>query len=397
MPKYLGSKYSVSWMDRIASVDQAAWDMLAAPLKTPFLEWDWLHLMEASGSITPGTGWEPQHLTVWSGRRLVAAAPLYLKHHSAGEFVYDNAWADLATRLGIGYYPKLVGMSPVTPVAGYRFLIDPQADGQRLTDLMVREIDRFCRLNQISGCSFLFVDPAWRLRMAAYDFSGWLHQSYAWQNRDFRSFEDYLAIFNANQRHNIRRERRKVQDSGIRIEPISGDDIPRSFLPLMYRFYVRTNDRYGPWSCKYLSKTFFDALYDRYRHRLVLMTAYDQQNQGLPVAMSLLLIKGELLFGRYWGSFNTIDALHFDACYYRPIEWAISRGIQYFDPGVGSYHKLRRGFEAVPSFSLHKFYDPRLQLVLQSHINAINRLEHHQIDAMNAQLPFAKTTLKNYP
>ena len=391
MPQNVQSKYSVSWIDRIQDVDPAAWDALALPLKTPFLEWEWLSLMEDSGSIALETGWKPKHLTVWSGQRLVAAAPLYLKSHSSGEFVFDHAWADLAKRLGIRYYPKLVGMSPVTPVPGYRFLMDPQEDEDRLMNLMAIEMDGFCRLNRINACSFLFVDPQWQRHMSVYGFNGWLHQSYAWQNNGYRKFEDYLMEFNSNQRRNIRRECRKVRDLGVRIQPFFGNEITRSFLPLMYRFYVRTNEQYGPWSCKYLTKAFFEGLYERYRHRLLLMVAYHEKNQDVPIGMSLFLTKADLLFGRYWGSFDTVDLLHFNACYYSPIEWAIKNGIRYFDPGVGSHHKLRRGFKAVPNFSLHKFYDPRLQTVLRTHIDEINRLEQEQIDAMNAELPFAKT------
>ena len=119
------SDYSIVWSENIADVHQSAWDELALPLTTPFLEWEWLHQLEVSGSATAKTGWLPHHLTVWSQRNLVAAAPLYIKGHSAGEFVFDHAWADLASRLGIAYYPKLVGMSPFTPMRGYRFLVAP--------------------------------------------------------------------------------------------------------------------------------------------------------------------------------------------------------------------------------------------------------------------------------
>ena len=119
------SAYSISWVQKIADIDRDAWDALAKPLPTPFLEWDWLRLMERSGSTTAETGWLPYHLTVRRGSDLVAAAPMYIKGHSAGEFVFDHVWADVAARLGIEYYPKIVGMSPFTPMSGYRFLIAP--------------------------------------------------------------------------------------------------------------------------------------------------------------------------------------------------------------------------------------------------------------------------------
>lgn len=125
MVKQLKPRYSVAWINKIAEVPKLAWDALALPLKTPFFEWEWLSTLEASQSATAKTGWLPNHLTIWRDRTLIAAAPLYLKGHSYGEFVFDHQWADLAQRLGVDYYPKMLGMSPFTPADGYRFLIAP--------------------------------------------------------------------------------------------------------------------------------------------------------------------------------------------------------------------------------------------------------------------------------
>ena len=145
MHEQRASSYSISWITNISDVDRDAWDALAKPVSTPFLEWDWLRLMEISGSTTAKTGWLPHHLTVWSGQDLIAAAPMYIKGHSAGEFVFDHVWADVAGRLKIKYYPKLVGMSPFTPMCGYRFLFAASENESELTSLMVSEIDRLCR------------------------------------------------------------------------------------------------------------------------------------------------------------------------------------------------------------------------------------------------------------
>lgn len=387
------SNYSIKWAQNIADVDQSAWDELALPLTTPFLEWEWLHQMEVSGSVTAKTGWLPQHLTVWSERNLVAAAPLYIKGHSAGEFVFDHAWADLASRLGIAYYPKLVGMSPFTPMRGYRFLIAPAEDEVALTDVMLHEIDRFCQRFRLSGCSFLFVDPHWRAVINHPRFSSWMHQSYAWHNRSFKTFEDYLRCFNSNQRRNIRRERNAMQQQGICLQVTAGDTIPPTHIPVMYDYYVRTNEKFGPWGCKYLNSSFFDGLYRSYRHRMVLVSAYKgRQVKELPVGMSLLITKGNRLYGRYWGCSEPVKNLHFNACYYAPIEWAVSSGIERFDPGAGGPHKLRRGFTAVPNYSLHRFADPRLRKIMRAHIDEINRLEEQQIDALNQAIPFAESS-----
>jgi predicted N-acyltransferase len=384
------SSYVIAWQENLSNVDQTQWDALAIPLKTPFLEWDWLRQLEISGSLEAENGWLPYHLTVWSEKRLVAAAPLYIKGHSAGEFVFDHAWADLAGRLGIRYYPKMVGMSPFSPVVGYRFLIDSDEDEAQLTAIMVKEIDRLCLRNQISGCSLLFVDPDWHPTITRQGFNGWLHQSYAWKNQDFNNFDDYVAIFNSNQRRNIKRERKAIHEQGVQLKSFTGEEIPRHFFPLMYRYYARTNDQFGPWGCKYLTKSFFEGLYEHYRHRLLIMAAFKDTDAKMPVGMSFLLTKGDQLYGRYWGSAKWVNCLHFDACYYSPIEWAIRHGIRRFDPGAGSHHKLRRGFEAVPNYSLHRFYDPRLRQIMELNIDKINRLEQQHIDELNRELPFAE-------
>jgi predicted N-acyltransferase len=389
------SAYTLSWIQNIAEIHRDEWDALAKPLPTPFLEWDWLRLMERSGSTTAKNGWLPYHLTVRRGPDLVAAAPMYIKGHSAGEFVFDHVWADVATRLGIAYYPKIVGMSPFTPMSGYRFLIAPGEDAAGLTAAMLDAIDQLCRRHNLSGSSFLFVDPQWRDEILEMGYFGWQHQSYSWFNRGYETFDDYLALFNANQRRNIKRERRAMDKQGIVIKILTGDDIPRSHFDLMYRFYEHTNDKFGPWGCRYLTESFFEGLHDRFRHRLVFIAAYDSRAATLPVGMSMLVTKDKSLYGRYWGSTQKFDSLHFNACYYEPIEWAINHGIQRFDPGMGGAHKIRRGFTSLPSYSLHRFSDPRLLQIMQNHIDEINRLEQEQIDALNAELPFARRELEN--
>jgi hypothetical protein len=387
MVEQLKPRYSLAWINKLAEVPQAEWDALALPLKTPFLEWEWLNNMETSGSATAKAGWLPNHLTVWRDRTLIAAAPLYLKGHSYGEFVFDHQWADLSQRLGIQYYPKLLGMSPFTPAEGYRFLIAPNEDEDEITELMVEAIAHFCTRNRVSGCNFLYVDPQWRTVMERHGFVSWLHHSYIWQNQGYYTFDDYLGAFNANQRRNIKRERKSVEKAGLRLTVLTGDEIPKSLLSQMYDFYGDTCDKFGWWGSKYLTRRFFEQLYPRYCHRVALVVAYDEQGHR-PVAMSFCLTKGDQLYGRYWGCLEEFDSLHFDACYYTPIEWAIAHNIQTFDPGAGGRHKKRRGFPATPNHSLHRFYDSRLSQILNSYIGEVNRLEQQEIDAINLDLPF---------
>ncbi|PSB31092.1 GNAT family N-acetyltransferase [Chlorogloea sp. CCALA 695] len=386
--KSIQPSYNVAWINKIAEVPQAAWDALAMPLKTPFLEWEWLNNLESSGSAIPQAGWLPNHLTIWRDRQLIAAAPLYLKGHSYGEFIFDQQWAEVSRRIGVDYYPKLLGMSPFTPAEGYRFLIAPGEDEDEMTGLMVRAIDYFCDRQNISGCHFLYVDPEWKPVLERHGFTAWLHHSSIWQNQDFQNFDDYLTMFNANQRRNIKRERKAVEKQSLQLQVLTGDEIPKSLFPLMYSFYADTCDKFGGWGSKYLTKRFFEQLYTNYRHRVVFVAAYNQLDKRQPMGMSFCLTKGDRLYGRYWGSFQDIDCLHFDACYYTPIEWAIKQKIQTFDPGAGGRHKKRRGFPASPNHSMHRFYNRRLTQILLPYIKEVNAMEQQEIEEINQNLPF---------
>ncbi|MFM7470595.1 MAG: GNAT family N-acetyltransferase [Nodosilinea sp.] len=377
---------TIAWIHCIEDIAEAAWDALAQPLSTPFLEWSWLNNLERSGSISANTGWQPCHLTLWRGANLVAAAPMYLKGHSYGEFVFDHQWAELADRLGVTYYPKLLGMAPLTPVEGYQFLIAPDEDQAAITLALVQAIDRFCQHQGISSCHFLYVDPTWRDTMTQLGFSAWLHHSYIWQNQGFKDFEDYLAQFNANQRRNIKRERHSLVTAGLDLQVLRQEAISHSLCNLMYDYYADTCDKFGWWGSKYLNRQFFQRLHHNYRHRLVFFAAYGE-DRNLPVGMSFCVTKGDRLYGRYWGSQVELNHLHFNACYYTPIEWGIGHGIQIFDPGAGGRHKQRRGFPATPNHSLHRFYHPRLETLLKRYIVEVNEVEQKEIQTINASLP----------
>ncbi len=381
-------QYEVAWVNSLAQVSAEEWDAMATKLATPFLTWAWLRNMETSGSTTANTGWLPNHLIVHKDGQLVAAAPLYVKGHSYGEFVFDNQWAELSQRLGRDYYPKLLGMSPFTPAEGYRFLIHESEDETMLTKMMINVIDQFCVRNQLSGCNFLYVDPAWRSQLESLGFSIWQHHGYIWGNNNYKKFDDYLKSFNSNQRRNIKRERKSIVESGIHFKVWTGDEIPSHLFKRMYEFYADTCDKFGWWGSKYLTQAFFEHLDLIWRHRVVFFAAYTESDDHNPVGMSFCLRDGDRLYGRYWGSTVEVDSLHFEACYYQPIEWAIQNGIRQFDPGAGGRHKKRRGFPAVVNYSLHRFYDPQLSHILRNNIDRINAMEQQEIEAVNEDLPF---------
>jgi len=374
------------WHPRLAELPEDQWQALVGS-DLPFYGWRWLQALEASGSIVPRQGWQPCHLGLWRGERLVALAPLYLKGHSYGEFVFDQSFAQLAGQLDLRYYPKLVGMSPLSPVQGYRFHIAAHEDAAGLTALMLELIDDFCRDQRLLSCNFLYVNPAWRPLAEAAGCATWLNHQSQWTNPGHADFEAYLASFNANQRRNIRRERRSVAAAGLTVTPLAGQEIPPRLLQRMHGFYAQHCARWGAWGSKYLTEDFFELAAADLRDHLVLFSAH-RGDPCEPLAMSLCVHSGQALWGRYWGSEIDLDNLHFEVCYYAPIDWAISRGLRHFDPGAGGSHKRRRGFVAEPRTSLHRWYDPRFDAILRQWLPQANRELLAELEAINAELPF---------
>ena len=384
--------FTARWHRSIREIPEHHWKALAGEDVIPFYRWSWLEALEASGSVVPQQGWQPLHLAMWRDDNPVAVAPLYLKAHSYGEFVFDQSFARLASDLGLRYYPKLLGMSPVSPVLGYRFYVREGEDPQQLTRVLIQTIDRFCEQNGILSCNFLYVDPEWCQLAEAAGCAAWLNQQSLWSRGSDASFEDYLKGFNANQRRNIKRERKAVVNAGLTVTPLTGEQLDLELLQIMYGFYEQHCAQWGAWGSKYLEQEFFEALSDpEHREQVVLFSAH-RGDPRQPVAMSLCVRDQTNLWGRYWGTREEIDCLHFEVCYYSPIQWAIEHGIDHFDPGAGGSHKRRRGFVARSHASLHRWYQPQMNELIRAWLPQVNRLMLQEIDAINAELPFKAET-----
>ncbi|MEM9568603.1 MAG: GNAT family N-acetyltransferase [Cyanobacteria bacterium P01_E01_bin.34] len=379
-----------SWCHDISQVPSDRWQALVTDRTSPFLEYDWLYCLEASGSAKPNTGWMPSHLLVEIDGQLVAAAPMYLKGHSYGEFVFDQEWARVAQQLGEEYYPKLLGMAPFTPCTGYRFLIHPDYDEADLLPAMFEEIDRFCDRQDISVCSFLYADPDWHSTLDESGFIPRITHNYQWHNPGYADYPDFLQQFNANQRRNIKRERKAMQKAEVDIKFYAGDDLTPKHFQQMYRFYSNTCLQFWD-SSKYLNRRFFNMLAERCRDRILLVAG---ERDGETVGMSFCVYKGDRLFGRYWGAEEDIKFLHFSLCYYEPIAWAIDNKIANFDPGAGGQHKIRRGFPATPNHSYHRIYRPRLRKLLVPHLLKVNPLMLKELERVNQEaVPFKSDVL----
>ncbi|MFW6215570.1 MAG: GNAT family N-acetyltransferase [Alkalispirochaetaceae bacterium] len=377
------------WHTGMEEIPRDEWNRLATLLPTPLLEWDWLYCLEASKSIAPRHGWVPTHLTCYRNGKLVAAVPLYIRNQSMGEFVFDFALVDVAEQIGIRYYPKLVGMSPATPSTAFRFLIDPEEDEEEISREILEAIFERAREVGCRAVQFNYVEPEFRSTLARAGFTEWRHQGFLWENDGFTDFDDYLAIFRKNQRRNIRRERASMGEQELEVRLYQGAEIPPSYFTRMAEYYHKTNDQFGPWAARFLNSRFFDLLEERFRDRIAMVAALDSDSGGEddPLALSFLLVKNETILGRYWGTREYRDNLHFNVCYYEPINWAIRNGYNRFDPGMGSSHKIRRGFRAVANYSHHYFLDERMQAIFRGNIDRINRYEEENIRLLNENLP----------
>jgi predicted N-acyltransferase len=335
----------------LAEVPAAAWDACAGG-DNPFVSHAFLEALEASGSATAETGWLPQHLLVEdSAGQLLAAAPLYLKSHSYGEYVFDWGWADAYERAGGRYYPKLQCAVPFTPVPGPRLLVRPDAP-EGTQSALVEALVEMARRRRVSSLHVTFPsEPEWRALGAA----GFLQrqgQQFHWQNRGYRDFDDFLEALASRKRKQIRRERRDACADGITVRVLTGAEITSRHWDAFFHFYISTSDR--KWGDPYLTRGFFDLLGQRLGDRVALVVA---EKQGKIVAGALNLVGRDTLYGRNWGCLGDFPFLHFECCYYQAIEFAIARRLARVEAGAQGPHKLQRGYLPVPTYSAHWIAD----------------------------------------
>jgi uncharacterized protein len=379
---------SLSIVEGMATVDRAAWNAVANPAGEPydpFLDWDFLEALEASGCAAPDTGWGPRHVLAHdSSGKLVGAAPLYIKSHSRGEFVFDHAWADALHRAGGRYYPKLLCAVPFTPVTGRRLLAAPgpkRAAIQRALAGAAVELGADAR---VSSVHFNFLDePVWR----ALGQEGLLlreDQQFHWINRGYNSFDDFLSALASRKRKMLRRERRDAQE-GLVIERITGKDLTKKHWDAFFRFYMDTGGR--KWGSPYLNREFFALLHERMADKCLLVLAMDGTR---PIAGALNMIGSDTLYGRYWGRIEERPFLHFEVCYYQAIDFAIERGLSRVEAGAQGEHKLARGYEPVLTHSAHWIAHAGLRDAVARYLDREREAVEEGIDELSLFSPFRK-------
>ncbi len=360
----------------ITELPRAAWDALVDPRAVPFLEWTFLAALEESGCAVPERGWHPRHLTLWRGSRLVAAAAAYLKDDSDGEFVFDSPWATAAERAGLRYYPKLVLAVPFTPATGRRVLVAPGEDRATREAELYTAAHEYARAERLSGVHVLFPTREELPVLEAQGFAVRLGVQYHWHNPGYRTMEDFLARFHARRRHQLRREMRTPGERGLQVRTLRGEALATVDADTVYRLYATTVDKY-PWGQRFLTPGFFAHLLARFQHRCEWVEA---RREGRLVAGAFNFTGANVLYGRYWGSFEEHPFLHFNVCLYHPVAEGIARGLERFEPGAGGEHKLTRGFEPRLTYSAHLLLHPGLD-------RAVRAFLAHERAAVEGGLP----------
>lgn len=342
-----------------SEINAAAWNQLldqcAAP--TPFMRHEWLSALHDTACASPDTGWTPLLLTAHPADQsdaLSGACVAYVKTHSYGEYVFDWAWANAYQQAGLNYYPKLLCASPFTPVPGSRLLANSQAARVALLQGMRSLAGQL----KASSAHVLLGDAD---DLAAAQAAGWMIRhgvQFHWQNRSdpYVDMADYLSALHRDKRKKIQQERRRVREAGVTVRAMHGADISEADWAFFYDCYQQTYLAHG--NPPYLSPTLFQQAAQSLQAHWVMFVA---EREGAPIAASLLGVdmQRQVAWGRYWGAVAHVPCLHFELCYYAPLQWCIEQGFQRFEGGAQGEHKMARGLMPTPTWSAHCLLDGR--------------------------------------
>jgi predicted N-acyltransferase len=363
-----------------AEIGAARWNAFANPEGLaephPFTTYEFFAALEASGSASAKNGWQPAHLLAPDG-----LMPMYLKSHSYGEYVFDHAWAEALERSGGDYYPKLQAAVPFTPVTGPRLLTTSGAARDALLRIAAGAVKQV-------GASSLHITFLTREEWLAAGDAGYLlrtGQQFHWENRGYKSFDEFLGELSSAKRKNLRKERAAVRDAGVTFDWLTGDDITEAHWDLFFEFYMDTGGR--KWGTPYLNREFFSRLGQGLSEQTLLVMA---KKDGRTIAGALNLFGEGVLFGRNWGSMEYVPFLHFETCYYQAIDFAIARGLKRVEAGAQGEHKLLRGYLPVETYSAHVIGHKGLARAVDEFLEAERAAVAENISELARHAPFRK-------
>ena len=367
----------------IKEIAPEAWDACAGDIN-PTVSHVFLNAMEESGSASARSGWAPQHLSFSDpAGRVIGAVPLYAKSHSYGEYVFDWGWADAFERAGGRYYPKLLCAVPFTPVPGPRLLIAPGAPIDTKRHLLAGMIE-LARQRQISSLHVNFPEAEDFEAFGEAGFLPRIGQQFHWANNGYRDFDDYLAALNSRKRKAVKKERREaLADGAIEIEVLTGSDLKEPIWDAFFRLYLATSDR--KWGSAYLNRRFFSLIGERMPDKIVLIMAKRGRDY---IAGAFNILGRETIYGRNWGAHREYRFLHFECCYYRAIEFAITHGLKRVEAGAQGPHKLQRGYLPVPTYSAHWIPDPAFRRAVAVFLTREREMVAEKIEHLSEFSPF---------
>jgi len=348
MPEDDSTTVVAKLVQNIAEIPAEQWDACAGS-GNPFVSHAFLSSLEDSGCVRRETGWGPVHVVMeGDDGQLRACAPLYMKSHSRGEYIFDYGWADAYERAGGRYYPKLLSAVPFTPVTGPRLLVRPGPERERVQQQLVAALIAASEQLEIATLNVNFPTEAeWDL-LGEYGFLQRTDQQFHWYNRGYGSFDDFLADLSSRKRKTIRRERRGALDAGIEIETLCGADLHEEHWDAFHAFYMDTGSR--KWGTPYLNRRFFSLISERMRDRIALVMC---RRDGRYIAGALNFVGDDAIYGRHWGCIEDHRFLHFEACYYQAIDFAITHGLDRVEAGAQGPHKIARGYLPTLIHSAH--------------------------------------------
>jgi len=381
----------VTVLESLNQIEPAQWDACACPEAVngrpldPFSTHRFLKALEESGSVGPGTGWAPKHIVARLAGQIIAVMPLYAKSHSQGEYVFDHSWANAFERAGGQYYPKLQAAIPFTPASGRRFLTHPEFEAAGFSALAQGAI-QLAANNEVSSLHVTFCTKAEDDTGGELGLLQRVTQQFHWLNRNYPDFNAFLDDLSSRKRKNIRKERKRAQDFGGTLMNLTGDDIQPEHWDAFWRFYQDTGAR--KWGSPYLTRQFFEIAQETLRDDIYLLMA---ERDGRYVAGALNFIGREALFGRYWGCIEDHPCLHFEACYYQAIEFAINNGLSRVEAGAQGEHKLARGYLPAPTYSLHWMREEGFAKAVEDYLQAERRAVDEDIEILTSYGPFKNT------
>jgi hypothetical protein len=381
------SSLTVSAVAAAGEIAAADWEQLA-PAGHPFVNRDFLDVLERHGMAGPECGWNARHLIARdSAGKALGILPLYVRTNSHGDFIHDWSWAAAYRQLGMRYFPKLLSGLPHTPASGSRLLVSPGENSGRTRLALVE-----AALEQVAGHGF----SSWHVAFPAEDEVALLrgqgllvshNVQFHWRNHGYGNFTDFLATFNAERRRKVRAERRRVAESGLAIEVRHGNEIDPAEWPALHQLYAATFAKYGNYAA--FTPAAFADLASALGRRMVVFIA---RERGDPVAVSICFRSDDTLYGRYWGTAANHHSLHFELCFYQGIDYCLREGLATFEPGAGGEHKVARGFEPTVVRCCHWIQDARIRHLLGQHLDRQRPAILAYATKAASHLPFRKVS-----